>query len=153
MKRNFLKKVTALALAFGMLACMSACGSSGSPSSATEEKDALQKIMEERNAYQNNKSFELANELNNHFNSLLALQEAYPDLKASEQFLNLQETLEKIESQLQAARRLYNGDVTIYNTKIITFPGNFVAVLMRAKEETLFEIEEHKKENIDVSKI
>ena len=109
--------------------------------------------MEERNAYQNNKSFELANELNNHFNSLLALQEAYPDLKASEQFLNLQETLEKIESQLQAARRLYNGDVTIYNTKITTFPGNFVAVLMRAKEETLFEIEEHKKENIDVSKI
>lgn len=47
MKRNFLKKVTALALALGMLACMSACGSSGSPSDATAEKDALQRIMEE----------------------------------------------------------------------------------------------------------
>ena len=117
------------------------------------EQGIIEKIMEERNAYKNDNSFELANKINTHFNNLLALQESYPDLKASEQFLNLQQALEKIESQLQAARRLYNGDVTIYNTKITTFPGNFVGALMRVKEEMLFEVEEYKKENIDIGNL
>ena len=71
-------------------------------------------------------------------------------MKASEQFLSLQDSLEKMESQLQAARRLYNGDVTLYNTKITTFPGNIFATLMGAKELELFVIEEYKRENISV---
>ena len=114
------------------------------------DKELLTEIVEERRVYENTKSLEMANRINNHFNSLLALQEAYPDLKASEQFLNLQDSLEKMESQLQAARRLYNGDVTLYNTKITTFPGNVIASTMGAKEIELFEIEEYKKENISV---
>ena len=117
---------------------------------AKHEKELLTEIVEERRVYENTKSLEMANRINNHFNSLLALQEAYPDLKASEQFLNLQDSLEKMESQLQAARRLYNGDVTLYNTKITTFPGNVIASTMGAKEIELFEIEEYKKENISV---
>ena len=117
---------------------------------AEHEKKVLSIIVEERNAYNENKSLELANKINEHFNTLLALQEAYPDLKASEQFLNLQECLEKIESQLQAARRLYNGDVTLYNTKITTFPGNIIALIMSAKEENLLEVEDYKRENINV---
>ena len=117
---------------------------------AKHEKELLTEIVEERRVYENTKSLELANRINNHFNSLLALQEAYPDLKASEQFLSLQDSLEKMESQLQAARRLYNGDVTLYNTKITTFPGNVIASTMGAKEIELFEIEEYKKENISV---
>ncbi len=117
---------------------------------AKHEKELLTEIVEERRVYENTKSLEMANRINNHFNSLLALQEAYPDLKASEQFLSLQDSLEKMESQLQAARRLYNGDVTLYNTKITTFPGNVIASTMGAKEIELFEIEEYKKENISV---
>ncbi len=117
---------------------------------AKHEKELLTEIVEERRVYENTKSLEMANRINNHFNSLLALQEAYPDLKASEQFLNLQDSLEKMESQLQAARRLYNGDVTLYNTKITTFPGNVIASTMGAKEIELFEIEEYKRENISV---
>ena len=117
---------------------------------AKHEKELLTEIVEERRVYENTKSLEMANRINNHFNSLLALQEAYPDLKASEQFLNLQDSLEKMESQLQAARRLYNGDVTLYNTKITPFPGNVIASTMGAKDIELFEIEEYKKENISV---
>ena len=117
---------------------------------AKHEKELLAEIVEERRVYDNTKSLEMANRINNHFNSLLALQEAYPDLKASEQFLSLQDSLEKMESQLQAARRLYNGDVTLYNTKITTFPGNIFASLMGAKELELFVIEEYKRENISV---
>lgn len=120
---------------------------------AKHEKEVLELIVKERNMFKENKSLELANKINSEFNSLLALQESYPDLKASEQFLSLQASLEKIESQLQAARRLYNGDVTLYNTKITTFPGNIFAGIMRAKEESLFEIEEYKRENIKISDI
>ena len=56
--------------------------------------------------------------------------------------MNLQKSLSKIENNLQAARRLYNGDVTLYNTKITTFPGNVIASTMGAKEIELFVIEE-----------
>lgn len=117
---------------------------------AKHEKEVLELIVKERNMFKETKSLELANKINGEFNSLLALQESYPDLKASEQFLSLQASLEKMESQLQAARRLYNGDVTLYNTKITTFPGNIFAGMMGAKESTLFEIEEYKRENISV---
>ena len=55
-----------------------------------------------------------------------------------------------MESQLQAARRLYNSDVTIYNTDIETFPGNLFASMFGFKQEELFEIEEMKKVNIKV---
>ena len=91
------------------------------------------------------------NELNNHFNSLLALQEAYPDLKASEQFLNLQETLEKIESQLQAARRIYNSEVTEFNTKRYKFPSNIVAGVCGFNEKALFEIQDYERENVNIN--
>lgn len=74
----------------------------------------------------------------------------YPDLNSSEQFLNLQKNLSKIESQLQAARRIYNNEVTKYNTKINVVPDNIIAKIFRFKEEELFEIEEYKKSNINV---
>ena len=69
----------------------------------------------------------------------------------SEQFLNLQKNLTKMESQLQAARRIYNGDVTLYNTTISTFPNSFFASLFGFHEEELFVIEEYKKENVKIN--
>ena len=71
----------------------------------------------------------------------MAVVENYPELKASEQFLKLQKTLIKIESQLQAARRIYNNDVTKYNTKITTFPNNIIASIFNFKEMQLFVLE------------
>ena len=84
------------------------------------------------------------------FNRIMAVGEDYPELKASEQFLRLQKALCEVESQLQAARRVYNGDVTLYNTTISTIPSNIVASLFGFKEEELFEMEEYKKENIEI---
>ena len=114
------------------------------------EEQTLSKITNLRSQYNNakNKDLKLGEELNNEFNNLLAVGESNPDLKASEQFLNLQRSLEKMESQLQAARRIYNGDVTLYNTTISTFPNNFFAGIFGFKEEDLFQIEEYKKENV-----
>lgn len=114
------------------------------------EEQTLSKITNLRSQYNNakNKDLKLGEKLNNEFNNLLAVGESYPELKASDQFMNLQKSLEKMESQLQAARRIYNGDVTLYNTTISTFPNNFFARIFGFKEEKLFEIEEYKKENV-----
>ena len=117
---------------------------------ARYEESVYTKIAELRSKYNENKDLETGKELNSHCNNLLAVGEANPDLKASEQFLNLQKALIKMESQLQAARRVYNGDVTLYNTTISTFPNNVFAGFFGFSSVDLFEIEEYKKENIKV---
>ena len=64
--------------------------------------------------------------------------------------LKLQKTLSKIESQLQAARRIYNGDVTLYNTKIGQFPTVFIAKNFGFSELELFKSEDFKKQKLDI---
>lgn len=114
------------------------------------EKDILENITNLRTLYNENKDFDKANKLNSGINTILAIAENYPDLKASEQYLNLQRNLVKIESQLQAARRIYNNDVTKYNIKLETVPTNIIANLFNFKPAELFQIEEFKKENINI---
>ena len=114
------------------------------------EKEIFENITNMRNDYIQNKNIKKGQELNNNINKLMAVAENYPDLKASEQYLNLQKQLSKIESQLQAARRIYNIEVTKYNTKISVVPSNIIASIFNFKEVSLFEIEEFKKENINI---
>lgn len=111
------------------------------------ENEIFEKIAIMRTEYMNTKNLEKGEELNNECNRLVATIENYPDLKASEQFLALQQKLSKIESQLQAARRLYNGAVTTYNTKLSVVPDNVIAKIFGFKEEKLFEIEEPETKN------
>lgn len=105
------------------------------------ESDILEKIAKLRTEYNKNKDTNASNELNNQYKSIMAVVENYPELKANEQFLKLQKALIKIESQLQAARRIYNNDVTKYNIKISTFPNNLIAKMFGFKEKELFELE------------
>lgn len=116
------------------------------------EKDIFENVVKLRTEYMNNKKIDLkqAEKLNDNMNKIIAVAENYPELKASEQYLNLQKNLSKIESQLQAARRIYNNEVTKYNTKIATVPSNIIAGIFGFKEENLFTIEEYKKENIEI---
>lgn len=74
--------------------------------------------------------------------SLFAVAEAYPDLKANENFLELQRELVDTEDKIQGARRFYNSGVTNLNTKIQTFPANIVAALFKFENREFFEIEE-----------
>lgn len=116
------------------------------------EKDTLENITKMREEYINsNKNLKNAEKINDSMNRIMAIAENYPELKASEQFLNLQKNLSKMESQLQAARRIYNNEVTKYNTSIGVVPNNIVAKMFGFKEKELFEIEEYKKENINVN--
>ena len=116
------------------------------------ESQVFENIVKLRTEYNKTKdvNFEQASEINKNLNEILAIVEGYPELKTSEQYLNLQRSLVKVESQLQAARRIYNNDVTVYNTKLETVPTNIVANLFGFKSAELFEIEEYKRENINI---
>ena len=114
------------------------------------EESTFTKVVELRNSYDKNKDIVEAEKTYVEFDNLIARVEAYPELKASEQFLNLQVNLQKIEDELQAARRLYNGDVTLYNTAIESFPSSILAKIFSFKKENVFEIEDAKRENVKV---
>ncbi len=79
-------------------------------------------------------------ELSGRLKNLLAVAENYPDLKANQSFLNLQQQLTEAEDQIQYARRYYNGAVRDYNTRVESFPSNLVASLFNFKKEDFFEI-------------
>lgn len=119
---------------------------------AKYEENVIQKITELRAEYTNNNNANMAvsAELNNRYNQLLAVVENYPELKANESFLNLQKQLSKVESQLQAARRIYNSDVTVYNTKVHSVPSNIIAGIFGFKPASLFEIQVHERENVNI---
>lgn len=78
--------------------------------------------------------------LSGRLKNLIAVVENYPDLKASQSFLNLQKQLTEVEDQIQYARRYYNGAVRDYNTRVESFPFNIVASLFNFKKEEFFEI-------------
>lgn len=117
---------------------------------AKYEQELFESIAELRTKYNKTSNITDGAKLNNKFNQMLLLEEKYPNLKSNENFLNLQKSIAKMENTLQAARRLYNSDVTMYNNSITTFPGNMFAGIFGFKQEALFEIEEYKKANIDV---
>lgn len=74
--------------------------------------------------------------------SLFAVSEAYPQLRASENFMQLQNELVDTEDKIQAARRFYNGGVRDLNTRIQQFPANVVAAMFKFKSKEFFEVED-----------
>ncbi len=84
---------------------------------------------------------------------LLAVAEAYPDLKASQNFSQLQTELSDTENKIQAARRFYNGNVRDLAIKLQSFPSNIIGNMFGFKEEPYFELEENsvERENVKVS--
>lgn len=77
--------------------------------------------------------------------------EAYPDLKAEKSFLNLQRAITDVEEHLQAARRLYNSNVSTINSRIVTFPTSIVAGMINMSKKDFFEAEVSKREDVEIS--
>ena len=117
----------------------------------SHEEKVLTDVVKSRTEYLNTKKLSDGESLNNKTNAVLMLAEKYPNLKSNAQFIELQAALERTENSLAAARRLYNSDVTVYNTKIQTFPGNIFAIFMGAKQANFFEIEKNVKDNIKIN--
>jgi len=88
------------------------------------------------------KSAEAENMLTGALKSVFAVAENYPDLKANQNFLELQRELSDTENKIQAARRFYNGNVRDLNTKIESFPSNLIAQMFSFKPRDFFELEE-----------
>lgn len=117
------------------------------------EGTTLEDIVALRNNYRGNSHMNIGqvSEMNDKLNQYLAVVENYPDLKANTQYLDLQNELSKIEEELQRARHKYNDEVTEYNTVIESVPSNIVASIFAFKHAELFQIEEHKRENVKIN--
>ncbi len=122
------------------------------------ERITLEKITELRmQALQGNLSANekivLEKQLSSMLGSVMVAVENYPTLKANENFLHLQHTLNEIEEQISAARRAYNQSVTDYNNAIEMFPTNFVASLMKMDRKVVFNVPEMERQNVNVKNL
>lgn len=91
---------------------------------------------------------ELDNQITGAMKGIMVAVESYPDLKANENFLNLQRTFNEVESQISAARRAYNAAVTDYNNGVEMFPSSLMASMMNLKTKKVFEIPEVERQNV-----
>jgi len=113
---------------------------------AAHERQVLAAVTEARAKAQASKGSPGAQardekELVDSMRRLLAVAEDYPDLKANEHYLALQQELANTEDRIQAARRFYNGNVRDLNTRIEVFPSNLIASLFHFAREEYFEVE------------
>ena len=98
-------------------------------------------------------SVHLNNELNRAIGRLMVQVEAYPELRASENFGMLQRSLNEVEEQLSASRRAFNASVTDYNDSVQMFPTNVVAGMFGFRSREVFEIPEKERQNPDVKQL
>ncbi|MBR0488562.1 LemA family protein [Candidatus Saccharibacteria bacterium] len=120
---------------------------------AKHEKETFQMVTEARTAAMGAKTVKQAAEAEKEMQSALgrifAIAEAYPELKANENFVKLQEQLQDVEDKIQAARRFYNAGAKELNTKIKTFPTNLINNFIgHFKKREYFEVEEAEKARI-----
>jgi len=122
------------------------------------EKDLLREITEMRakavsGRMSDDEQVVLDNKLSKMLGSIMVAVENYPDLKANENFMQLQRTMNELEEQISAARRAYNAAVTNFNNAVEMFPTNLAASAMGYKTKNVFEISPEQRENVDADKI
>ena len=121
---------------------------------AAHEEGTLTKVTELRTKFLNSSTpsekIEVENQLNTTLKTLFSVTEAYPDLKANTNFMQLQEELKNTEDKIAHARQFYNDSVLNYKNKIEMFPSNLVAHIFGFKEEPFFEASEEERKNVQV---
>lgn len=125
---------------------------------AKHERETLSKVVELRNQMvalpvdvDPQKKMELSNQLTDSLKSIFALAENYPDLKASQNFTQLQEELTNTENKIAYSRQLFNSSAAVYNQKLLTFPSNVVAKMHHFTKVNYLEIPAEEKEVPKVS--
>ncbi|NLY03628.1 MAG: LemA family protein [Campylobacter sp.] len=121
------------------------------------EKETLSEITSLRSRAMSTKDraeeFDLNNQLSKLLSGINVAIEAYPELKASQNVMHLQETLTETEEQISAARRAYNSSVMSLNNAIEMFPSNIIASMFNFKKDLFFEIEEGEKTAPNISEM
>lgn len=125
---------------------------------AAHENDLLTRITEMRSKVfegnlSPNEKVALDNQISAGMRSLLVAVENYPDLKASENFINLQRSLNETEAQISAARRTYNAVITDFNNAIQSFPSNILAGMMGLAPREVFVITETERQNVELKNL
>ena len=122
---------------------------------AKHEKGTLEEVIKARNNYLSAKGpaeeMEASKGVTAALNKLFALSESYPDLKANENFLSLQNDLKETEDKITYARQFYNDSVLSYNNKVQMVPSNIVAGICHFEKGKFFEVDEKDKETPKVS--
>lgn len=121
----------------------------------THEQDTLSKVTDLRSSWAKaqtvNEKAVLDNQLSDVLKSIMAVTENYPDLKANQNFIGLQQELSSTEDKISYSRQFYNDTVTRYNTKLELFPSNVIASMFHFDKEVLFEVQnEDAKNNVKV---
>ena len=122
----------------------------------THESETLTKIAQlrggvNRDQMNSDQKVALDNNLTRAIGGIMVAVENYPDLKANQNFLQLQSSMNEIEEQISAARRAYNATVTELNNAIEMFPSNIVAGMLSLTRAELFEISEEQRQNPNAS--
>lgn len=122
---------------------------------ASHEKETLQAVVAARGQVQSAGSEEermaAENNLTGTLRSLFAVAEAYPDLKANANFMDLQNQLKQIEDEIANSRKYYNGCVKAFNNRCQTFPSSILAGMFHFEPRTMFEVSsEEERENVKV---
>ena len=121
---------------------------------AAHEKGTFESVTNARAAVQNagtvEDRMEAENMLTGTLRTLFAVAEAYPELKANENFLDLQGQLQTVEVDIANSRKYYNATVKEYNTRTEMFPSNIIANIFGFKRKPMFEVEEAERQNVKV---
>ena len=121
---------------------------------AKHEKDTLKEVVELRNiSYEemsDDEKIKTNEQLSNNITKIMALAEDYPELKASDNFKDLNKQLTKVEDEIANSRKYYNGVVRIYNNKVEMFPSNIFAKIFGYNSKTMFEASADERENVKI---
>ena len=115
---------------------------------AKHEKDIFSQVISLRSGMSLQEMEQADSSMNRVSQGLMAMAEAYPELHSDTNFRELQIGIRDAEDQLQAARRLYNSNVTSYNTALQVFPSNLIANMRGLTKEELYQAEEAKKQDV-----
>ena len=120
---------------------------------AKHESSTLEKVVAARNAAMSQSGgpevhAEAENALSRTLKSIFALSEAYPDLKANQNFVELQREIADTEDKIQASRRFYNSMVLTFNNRTATFPSMMIAGMFNFRKLAFFELDESEKEAV-----
>ena len=117
---------------------------------AKHEKEVLFDVVKIRKGMTIEEKNEATKQMDETLSKINVLAENYPDLKASENFKTLQDSITDVEEHLQAARRLYNANISSYNQMIVTFPISIIAGTKGLSKREFFVAEEHKKQDVEI---
>ena len=115
------------------------------------EKETITEVTKLRKNMSMNDKNKMNNEMTQAIEQIKIIAENYPDLKANENFIVLQNSISEVEENLQIARKLYNSNVSTFNQLIVVFPNSIVASTKRMKQKEFFEADDLQKEDVKIN--